>query len=373
MIVGFPEKEHPYQSESCRHSVVIYYGGFFNRAGGAFAHTSNIGGELNRCGWNVKVITLDNLPIWLRYLPHLAEKFVNAIHAPLGFLVKAYLTKIMYKIFFNYQADLQIFEDIYLSWNSETPSVAILHAVWSDNLQSYTITEKRQQQLRQKEAEIINRIAHPVITVSYPYRHYICDEHFYNLLTKEINVVELGIDQTIFHDIPKMERINKSIIYTGALEARKNVLFLLELFKMIYEKNSTYTLTVVGDGPDKKRLTAFAGKHQLPVRFLGRVHNDVVLTELHRHEIYIHTSIKESFSYSLLEAKLAGLKTVAYSKLQIPAEFIDVGIDKFCLEEWCCGVMEKGTGAYVIDASKYTSERMAQSTLELFSINNKDL
>ena len=109
-------------------TVMIYYGGFLSRTGGAFYHATNIENELTRKGWSVEVITLDNLPLLFRYLPHLAAKAVNLVYAPLGFLCKSYLTRIMYKLFFDKKVDMRIFEDIYLSWNSNTPSISMLHA-----------------------------------------------------------------------------------------------------------------------------------------------------------------------------------------------------------------------------------------------------
>ena len=237
----------------------------------------------------------------------------------------------LYKKYFNKKTDLRVFEDIYLSWNSTTPSITMLHAVWSDNLQAFSIADKRLKRFLGREAILINQIAHPLVTVSYPYRDYISDQHFNGSLDKSIDVVELGVDQSIFGTFGKADHIKNSIVYCGALEPRKNVSFLLEVFKKIYSSNSEYVLTLIGDGPDRTHLKSFASKHQLPVKFLGRLANEDALAELHKHEIYVHTSVKESFSYSLLEAKLAGLTTVAYSKLQIPEEFIDVGIDSFCI------------------------------------------
>lgn len=335
------------------------------KTGGAFFHARNIERELTQIGWRVEIITLDNLPVIFRYLPHLLEKLVNWLYAPLGFLYKAYVTKLLYKLFFDKKADVRVFEDIYLSWDSDIPSVSVLHAVWSDNIQAYTVSEAKQQRFRNHEAKIINKIGHPVVTVSYPYRDYIVNEHFKGMLTKKIDVIELGVDQAKFSGSNDARRLKKSIVYCGTLEARKNLFFLLDLFKAIYEEDSEYSLTIIGDGPDRGRMEAYANGNNLPVRFLGRLDNDNVLPELYQHEIYMHTSVKESFSYSLLEAKMAGLKTCAYAKLQIPAEFIDLGFDTFDVEEWSRGILNIRPELCEFDGSKYTAERMTMSTLNL--------
>ena len=57
--------------------ATIYYAGFL-RFGGVISHVRSIEIELTRIGWIVNVITLDKLPIWCRFLPHLTEKIINS-------------------------------------------------------------------------------------------------------------------------------------------------------------------------------------------------------------------------------------------------------------------------------------------------------
>jgi glycosyltransferase involved in cell wall biosynthesis len=349
-------------------TAVIYYGGFLSKSGGAFFHANNLANELKRLGWAVQVIALDSLPILFRYLPHLAAKIVNFFHAPSGFLFKAYLTKKLYQLFFSHKVSLRVFEDIYLSWNSSTTSITVLHAVWSDNLQAFSISQKRQKKFRKSEINLINQIAHPLVTVSNPYCKYIEEEHFNRNLTKKLGVVELGIDQSKFDRLGGAVRAKKSIVYCGALEARKNVSFLLDVYLKLYSSDSRYKLTIIGDGPERNKLEKFTKEHKLPVRFLGRLSNEEALAELHIHEIYVHTSVKESFSYSLLEAKMAGLVTCASAELQIPSEFIDIGFESFCVEDWCESIINIESNHNMFDGSKFTSENMTQATLALVKI-----
>ena len=345
-----------------KNTVVIYYAGFV-RFGGVLTHVRAIEGELRKLDWSVTVITLDNLPIWCRYVPHLVEKIVNFVYRPLGFFYKDRTTRILYKLFFDKKVDVRIFEDIYLGWNSEIPSITILHAVWSDNLQSYSLSTKQKDSLKRHEARIINGTKHPIVTVSYPYLQYIKEEHFSGSLSKKIDVIELGIDQSRFPATGNVNR--KSIVYIGALEARKNVLFLLEVFKRLSETDSTYKLSIIGDGPHRRRLADFVKTNGLSVDFLGALNHEKVISELPRYGIYLHTSVKESFSYSLLEAKLAGLKTCAYDKLQVPGEFIDVAVSTFDVKDWCNGILNIDWIFTPFAADNYTVERMTLLTLRL--------
>ncbi len=343
--------------------AIIYYGGFLDKAGGVTSHVGALERELRRQGWSVVVISLESLPIICRYIPHVVEKLVNFVNKPIGFLYKGLITRALFKIFLSKKADVCIFEDIYIAWDSEIPSVTVLHAVWSDNLQAYSVSTKQLSKLKAYEATLINRIGHPIVTVSCPYLEYIQKEHFTGALSKEIGVVDLGVDQSCFHEL--IESNKKSIVYCGALEPRKNILFLLEVFKKLSEINSDYKLTIIGDGPERKELARFVKVNRLPVSFLGRLSHEKVVSELHKHGIYLHTSVKESFSYSLLEAKLAGLKTCAYDKLQVPDEFIDVSISTFNVDEWCNCILNIDWTPKIFNAENYTIEKMASSTLRL--------
>ena len=104
---------------------------------------------------------------------------------------------------------------------------------------------------------------------------------------------------------------------------------MLKVFKKIYSVDQEYKLTIIGDGPDEQILKSFVEEFQIPVRFTGRLDHEGVLKELVKHDMYLHPSIKESFSFALLEAKLSELTTCAYAGLEVPREFIDIPLDSF--------------------------------------------
>jgi glycosyltransferase involved in cell wall biosynthesis len=343
-------------------TAIIFYAGFV-RFGGVISHVKSLNNELLRLGWSVNVVTLDKLPLWCRYIPHLTEKIINIINKPMGFLYKDRVTRSLYKLFFNKKVDLQIFEDIYISWNSNIPSITILHAIWSDNLQSFSVCPVQEYKLKEREVKIIESIHHPVATVSHPYLKYIKESHFPYKINKNIDVIELGIDQSLFkkHNVIN----NKSIIYVGSLEIRKNIRFLLQVFKKLLEKDASYSLTIIGDGPQRRKLEDFAKFNSLNVSFLGALSHDCVIDEMLKHKIYLHTSIKESFSYALLEAKLAGLKTCAYAKLQVPSDFIDMPIITMEVDDWCNGILNIDFVEQAFNSSNYTVQRMTSQTLKL--------
>lgn len=345
-----------------KRKVNIYYAGFFHRAGGAYFHVVNISKGLIELGYDVSIITLDKLPFVFKYLPHVVQKVVNLFNFPFGFLYKHKVIKFLYRYYFKNTADIEIFEDVYTYWKSESQSIVILHALWSDNLQAFDLSEDQRVSMELRESAIINDIDVNVVTVSDPYKEFILKRLTPNGLKKSIGVVELGIDT---HDFKQSIHNNNSLVYVGALEARKNVQFLIEVFQSL-KSQGDYQLTIIGNGPQEVELQEFVKKNHInDVQFLGRLTHDQVKKELPKHQYYIHTSVKESFSYSLLEAKLSGLTTIAYSGLEVPEVFIDISIDEFEINEWVEKITQHHASVDAIEMDRFSFQTMTKNTLQV--------
>ena len=73
-------------------SIQIFYGGFKFVKGGVNSHSISLKEELED-KFNVSLITLDNLSIFVRFLPHLVERVTNFFFLPLGFYYKGICTR----------------------------------------------------------------------------------------------------------------------------------------------------------------------------------------------------------------------------------------------------------------------------------------
>jgi len=352
--------------------ATIYYGGFAFRGGGVFMHAKLLGAELQRTGWRVDIVTLESLPSVLRYLPHLVEKTINLFSPPMGFYYKGRTTRFLYRFFLDRNADLRIFEDIYLSWSSPIPSITLLHAVWSDNLQSISASPKAIARLVKVEEAAIDAIAHPLATVSVAYRDFLVANLRGSSRLAGVGVVPLGVDLADFQGAIGADRVAKSMVYCGSLEARKNVMFLLRVFRQLHDADGDYELTLIGNGPERPELEHYARAHSLPVTFRGRLGRNEVIGELRRHSLYVHPSVKESFSFALLEAKLVGLKTIAFEGLEAPTEFIDVPVASFEENDWLRAIRSaEQVVVKDVDAEAYSSRTMLARTLGLVSGNER--
>ena len=83
--------------------------------------------------------------------------------------------------------------------------------------------------------------------------------------------------------------------------------------------------------------------------------------------ICLHTSTKESFSFSLLEAKLLGLTTVAYGGLEVPSEFIDIPVSSFDKSDWVSSTLKALNVEFKPDLSMYSSGYMARRLISIAS------
>ena len=119
---------------------------------------------------------------------------------------------------------------------------------------------------------------------------------------------------------------HRDLVSVGSLEPRKNHAFLLEVLAIAARRGQRYTLTIVGDGPDRLDLERRAqelGVKDL-VEFAGFTPDPRAV--LRRHRLYCHASRMESFGIALIEAMAEGLPVVAAPVGGVP-EIVRPGVD----------------------------------------------
>jgi glycosyltransferase involved in cell wall biosynthesis len=101
------------------------------------------------------------------------------------------------------------------------------------------------------------------------------------------------------------------LITVGGLEPRKNHSYLLRVLGAAADRGHRYTLSIVGDGPERQSLKALTAELGIAdqVRFLGYQPEPRPLMREHR--VYCHTSTMESFGIVLVEAMAEGLPVLA--------------------------------------------------------------
>jgi glycosyltransferase involved in cell wall biosynthesis len=132
-----------------------------------------------------------------------------------------------------------------------------------------------------------------------------------------------------FVDAPAGQRSRKptrDLISIGTLESRKNQAFLLHVLAAAAKRGHIYTLSLVGDGPERASLVALAATLgiQEQVAFLGYQADARRLMPDHR--AYVHAARMENLPLSLIEAMADGLPVFAAPVGGIP-EVFDGGVE----------------------------------------------
>lgn len=107
-------------------------------------------------------------------------------------------------------------------------------------------------------------------------------------------------------DLPVAQTAVIDLINIGTLEARKNQGYLLEIVAALRDSGRPMTLTLVGDGPDRKALEDKARNLDIAalVHFAGYHSN--AAEQIGRHRAYIHVATLESFGITIIEAMARG-------------------------------------------------------------------
>lgn len=100
--------------------------------------------------------------------------------------------------------------------------------------------------------------------------------------------------------------VERDLIAIGTLERRKNQRFLLDVLARCRQRGRRFTLTIVGDGPDRQALVRRASDLGLgdQVTFIGNHPHAAQL--LPRHRVLVHSALVENMPLVLAEALAAG-------------------------------------------------------------------
>jgi len=117
----------------------------------------------------------------------------------------------------------------------------------------------------------------------------------------------------------------------GLMVPVKNQDFLLNLLARLPQR---CRLLLLGDGPERPALERRAAELGVAdrVEFLGFLTGDAKYEHLRRAHCFLLPSRQETFSISLLEARLCGLPVIA-SPVDVPESFYDLRLD-IDLERW---------------------------------------
>ncbi len=125
-------------------------------------------------------------------------------------------------------------------------------------------------------------------------------------------VVPSGIDENRFcpAEAPKLEG---SVLFVGRLDARKNLIYLLDAWRHVRRRAPNARLYVIGDGPLRRKAERFIGSNGLSasVTLLGKVSEDELVRWYRQAWCVAVPSIFEGLGLAALEALACATPVVA--------------------------------------------------------------
>lgn len=173
---------------------------------------------------------------------------------------------------------------------------------------------------------------------------------------------------------------DRVMLFVGRLAAEKNVGFLLSAFASIVKHYPSVCLILVGDGPERERLSQFAASLNISdkVIFKGWLPPESVAVYMAASDLLLLSSIYEGFGRVILEAAATGTPTVS-TICSGPCELIQDGVTGHLVanddtEEMVLRVLfllrnigvsrEMGLRARQLLQKEYIPERLTHLTVE---------
>jgi len=205
---------------------------------------------------------------------------------------------------------------------------------WEQSTQRFGVTDSIDEFQNKKHnfrTEILKKIqyfvangAHTIITPSL---------YFKNLVSKwcdndsKVKVIYNGIES--FENVPtktnarkilNIPRLQKFITSSGRLVPWKGFELLIKLIQEWKTQGKSIKLCIMGDGPDKNRLTDIVTKNNLTedVIFLGSLDRKKMFEQIIASDVFVLNTGFESFSFQIVEAMRIGTPVVATNVGSIP-------------------------------------------------------
>ena len=121
-------------------------------------------------------------------------------------------------------------------------------------------------------------------------------EQAFGVPRRDITVIPDGVDLAMFPSNPDQSKVPGRIVTAGRLISSKGMDDALESFARVLQVFPHATLEVLGDGPERSRLTAWARQSGLDhaVTFLGHVSHEEVIARMAAAEVFLFMSTKTS-------------------------------------------------------------------------------
>jgi colanic acid/amylovoran biosynthesis glycosyltransferase len=136
----------------------------------------------------------------------------------------------------------------------------------------------------------------------------------------KMSVVRLGVDPEIFRPTRNEQSPDNvlEVLCVGRLVPSKGQLILLQACNLLLSRGYSFRVRLVGAGPDRKLLQAFAVQNNIPVIFEGARSSEEIRQLLARADIFALASFAEGVPVALMEAMAMEVPCVSTCIAGIP-------------------------------------------------------
>ena len=196
------------------------------------------------------------------------------------------------------------------------PYVMTYHTLWS----KYTHYFFKGKVLKPKVFERISRISGNRCDLVVAPTERVKDELIKYGIKKQIDVIPTGIELGKFENVKKgflrkklgIKEKDKILLYVGRLAKEKSVDFLIRMFQYVQNEEKNCVLVLVGDGPDKKKLTRMIRKFPEGKIFLSGFLKPEDMPQVYSDaDLFVFASKTETQGLVVPEALASGLPVVA--------------------------------------------------------------
>ncbi|MBZ2174078.1 glycosyltransferase [Schnuerera sp. xch1] len=132
------------------------------------------------------------------------------------------------------------------------------------------------------------------------------------------------VDTKLFTYSPNKENECFNFISIGGLIERKRMDLTIEAFASAFKNNEKVTLTIFGDGPERKKLEELIRRHNIDnkVKLMGLQSRKIISEYLKKSNYFVLASQAETFGVVYIEALASGIPVIA-TKCGGPESFVN--------------------------------------------------
>ena len=147
---------------------------------------------------------------------------------------------------------------------------------------------------------------------------YVYDDLLKSFPPDKLMLFKIPFDKTaIYPSSP----IKGNLTFTGTIEYRKGLYYLLQALVLLKERGKEYPLTIIGkviEQPYYENLLKIIETHNLQVKFTGFISKEEIGKIFSHTDVFVFPSLLEGYGMALIEAQMYGLPIVSFDNSAMP-------------------------------------------------------